>query len=69
MATKARPKFDAELRGFRVRVYSRRDCFEAIIGEGDVSDADADVWVFPKVGTADVWAHQAVANHIAESKR
>lgn len=69
MATKAKPKLDAEIGGFRVRVYSRRDCFEAIIGEGDVSDPEADVWVFPKVGTPNVWARQAVANHVARSKR
>lgn len=59
MATKKTPKFDAEIRGVRVRVYATRQGYEAIFNDDDITDVDARVLCYPKIGPADVWAEQA----------
>lgn len=60
---KRSPKHEEVIDGVRVRVYATRAAFEALIGDGDVDDPSAEVWEFPKIGTAATWAHQAVLNH------
>lgn len=66
MAT-PRPKIDTTRDGLRVRVYARRSEFEVLIGEGDIADPEAEVWCFPKIGTAEVWVDQAMVNHRADA--
>lgn len=66
---KKQPKFDDTIDGVRVRVYATRSEFEALVGDGEIDDPEASVWCFPKIGTPDAWAHQAVLNHKAEAAK
>lgn len=67
MATR-KPKYEAQIDGQRVRVYATRSEYEVLVGEGDISDPDAPVWCFPKVGQPFVWAAQAVMNWKEDQK-
>ena len=58
MATR-KPRFDEVIDGVRVRVFAARTEYEVVFGDTDVSDPEAEVFCYPKVGTADVWARQA----------
>jgi hypothetical protein len=60
MGSKRRPKLITKVNGIDVRVYATRSDYECLIGDGDIDDPTAEVWVYPKVGTPDAWAHQAV---------
>lgn len=63
--SKRQPKHEATINGIRVRVYASRTEYECLIGDSDISDPNAEVWCFPKVGSFLSWAHQAVMNHLA----
>lgn len=54
------PKYDETIDGHRVRVFASRSEYEVLIGDGDIADPDADVRVYPKLGTPDVWAQQGL---------
>lgn len=54
-----KPKVDEVIDGVRVRVYATRSEFEAIYGDADIADPNANVRVYPKVGTPDAWTRQA----------
>lgn len=60
---KRQPEHEETIDGVRVRVYATRSQFEALIGDGDIDDPSAEVWEYPKIGTARDWAHQAVLQH------
>lgn len=62
MTTKQTPKFDEVIDGVRIRVYATRGEYLALAGDGDLDDPVEDVWGYPKVGPAEVWAHQHRAN-------
>lgn len=42
-------KYETEIDGVRYRVYATRSELEVLIGEGDIGDPSANVWVYPKV--------------------
>lgn len=48
MSAKRKPKIDIVIEGVRVRVYASRAGREAILGDGDIDDPDADVWIYPR---------------------
>lgn len=55
---KRQPKFDGEIDGVRVRVYATRTEYEVIFNDDDIADKGAKVLCYPKIGTAEAWAHQ-----------
>lgn len=55
---KRQPKFDEVIRGVRVRVYATRTVYEVIFDDDDISDPDADVICYPKIGLPSDWAQQ-----------
>lgn len=62
MAAARKPKFDEVLDGVRVRIYATRSEYEAIFNDDDITDPEAEVIVFPKLGgpgAPTAWAHQA----------
>ncbi len=63
MPAQRKPKFDQVLNGVRVRIYATRSEYEALIGDGDIADPDAPVWLYPKVGDPGAWAAQARLDH------
>lgn len=65
--SKRQPKFDTMIDGVRVRVYATHTEYEALIGDGEITDPDAPVWCFPKVGSPSIWARQALLNHQSET--
>jgi hypothetical protein len=64
---KRQPKYDGEIEGVRVRVYATRSEYEALVGDGEIDDPEAPVWVFPKMLGVGAAAHQAVLNSKSES--
>lgn len=59
MPRKKQLAFDAVLDGVRVRMYITRNEWWAVYNDDDVDDPEANVMCYPKIGTADAWAHQA----------
>lgn len=57
-ATRKKPKFDDVIDGTRVRVYATRIEYEVVFDDDELDDPDAEVLVYPKIGTPDAWAHQ-----------
>ena len=55
---KRQPKVDQVIRDVRVRVYASRTAYEVIFGNDDIEDMEAEVLLFPKLGTAEIWAAQ-----------
>lgn len=62
MPTQRKPKYETTIEGVRVRVYATRSEYEVLVGDGDIADPKAEVWMFPKIGAPDAWAHQAYLN-------
>lgn len=59
MPSKKKPKFDGEIDGLRVRVYSTRSDYEVIFGDEDIEDPEAYVLSYWKgLGPPDVIARQ-----------
>lgn len=56
---KRQVRYEETFDGVRVRVYSTRTELECLIGDGDISDPAADVWVYPKAFGPMAAAHQA----------
>lgn len=63
------PKFDQVLDGLRVRVYATRSEYEVLVGDGEISDHDAFVWCYPKVGSVDAWAVQGRSQYENEKEK
>ena len=58
-----KPKFDGVITGTRVRVYATRTEYEVIFGDDDISDPEAEVFCYPKIGLPSMWANQGLAEH------
>lgn len=43
-----RPALEQTVDGLRFRAYSRRSTIEVLIGDGEVDDPAAEVWIYPK---------------------
>jgi hypothetical protein len=43
-----RPTGEMTIQGVRLRVYGRRTCYEVLVGDGNVDNPNADVWVYPR---------------------
>lgn len=41
-------KYEETIEGVRIRVYATRSELECLVGDGDIADPDAEVWVYPK---------------------
>lgn len=57
--SKRQPKVDRIIDGVRVRIYASRSDYEAVFNDDDIDDPAAQVLLYPKAGSADVWADQA----------
>lgn len=44
-----KPKVDTVKDGVRYRAFSTRSEIEVMVGEGEIEDPAAEVWVYPKV--------------------
>jgi|GEM_PF-2808087 hypothetical protein len=58
--TKRTPKFDEVINGTRVRVFATRSEYEVVLFDDDPDAPETDVWCYPKIGTPDIWARQAL---------
>lgn len=56
------PKFDVVRDGVRYRAFATRTEIEVLVGDGDIADPEAEVWVYPKVFGFDAAIAQTEAN-------
>lgn len=54
-----KPKWEGEIRGRKVRIYATRSEYWAILDDDDITDPNANVRCYPKVGAPGIWAEQA----------